>query len=75
VQQWGNGHSSLAAAVVMVALRVGGLFPGGADGRTAYTIAFCLLAPITAGTAAQALRMDRKAGDSARRAPVAATIG
>lgn len=61
--------AGLAIAVATVALRVGGLF---GDGRTAYTVAFCLLALIALGTAAGALRMDRHAGDSARRRPVAA---
>ena len=43
-----------------------------AAGLTAYTIAFCLLALIAAGTAAEALRMDRTAGDAARRQPTPA---
>ena len=64
----------LAIAVATVALRIGGAFGAG---LTAYTVAFCLLALIAAGTAAEALRMDRTAGDAARRqrtpAPAAAT--
>jgi EmrB/QacA subfamily drug resistance transporter len=64
----------LAIAVATVALRIGGIF---GTGLTAYTIAFCLLALIAAGTAVEALRMDRTAGDAARRqrtpAPAAAT--
>jgi MFS family permease len=64
----------LAIAVATVALRIGGAFGAG---LTAYTIAFCLLALIAAGTAVEALRMDRTAGDAARRqrapAPAAAT--
>jgi hypothetical protein len=54
----------LAIAVATVALRIGGVF---GTGLTAYTVAFCLLALIAAGTAAEALRMDRAAGDAARR--------
>ena len=64
----------LAIAVATVALRIGGAIGAG---LTAYTVAFCLLALIAAGTAAEALRMDRTAGDAARRqrtpAPAAAT--
>lgn len=56
--------AGLAIAVATVALRLGGLAGGG---LTAYTVAFCLLALIAVGTAAQALRMDRTAGDAARR--------
>ncbi len=63
----------LAIAVATVALRIGGVFGAG---LTAYTVAFCLLALIAAATAAAALRMDRTAGDAARRqrtpAPAAA---
>jgi hypothetical protein len=55
-----------------VALRIGGLFPGG-NGHTGYTVAFCLLALIAVGNTVEALRMDRAAGDSARRPPVAAS--
>jgi EmrB/QacA subfamily drug resistance transporter len=65
--------AGLAIAVATVALRIGGLFPGGA-GR-AYTVAFCLLALIAVGNMAEALRMDRAAGDSARRSQVAARTG
>jgi hypothetical protein len=73
-QQLGAG---LSIAVATIALRVGGLFPGGTGpggtaAHTAFAVAFCLLAAIAAGTAAQALRMDRRAGDSARRPRVAA---
>jgi EmrB/QacA subfamily drug resistance transporter len=64
----------LAIAVATVALRIGGVFGAG---LTAYTVAFCLLALIAAATAAGAFRMDRAAGDAARRqrtpAPAAAT--
>jgi MFS family permease len=67
--------AGLAIAVATVALRIGSLVSGDADGRAAYTVAFCLLALIAAGTTAEALRMDRAAGDSARRPPVAAAAG
>jgi MFS family permease len=62
--------AGLAIAVATVALRVGGLLPGAAGpdgGQTAYTVAFCLLALIALGTTVQALRMDPRAGDAARR--------
>jgi hypothetical protein len=65
--------AGLAIAVATVALRIGGLFPGG--GVSAYTVAFCLLALIAVGNTVEALRMDRTAGDSARRPPVAAPAG
>ena len=70
--------AGLAIAVATVALRIGGLFPGG-TGRggtysaSAYNVAFCLLALIAVGTAAEALRMDRRAGDSARRPALTVT--
>ena len=68
--------AGLAIAAATVALRLGGLFPGGTGlggyGKTAYTVAFCLLALIAVGNLAEALRMDQRAGDSARRPPVAA---
>jgi hypothetical protein len=56
--------AGLAIAVATVALRIGGVF---GTGLVPYTVAFCLLALIAAGTAVQALRMDRTAGDAARR--------
>jgi EmrB/QacA subfamily drug resistance transporter len=56
--------AGLAIAVATVALRAGGLAGGG---LTAYTLAFCLLALIAVGSAAQALRMDPAAGEAARR--------
>jgi hypothetical protein len=62
--------AGLAIAVATVALRVGGLLPGGAGPggeQTAYTVAFCLLALIALGTTVQALRMDPRSGDAARR--------
>jgi MFS family permease len=63
--------AGLAIAIATVALRIGGVV---GPGRTAYTVAFCLLALIAAGTVAEVLRMDRTAGDAARRprAPVSA---
>ncbi len=66
--------AGLAIAVATVALRAGGLLPGG-NGRTAYTVAFCLLALIALGNMAGALRMDRAAGDRARRPAVTAAAG
>jgi MFS family permease len=76
-QQLGAG---LAIAIATIALRAGGLFPGGTGpggtiAGTAFTVAFCLLAAIAVGTAAQALRMDRRAGESARRPRVPARAG
>ena len=62
--------AGLAIAIATVALRIGGLLPGAAapdGGQTAYTVAFCLLALIALGTTVQALRMDPRAGDAARR--------
>jgi EmrB/QacA subfamily drug resistance transporter len=72
--------AGLAIAVATIALRIGGLFPGGTGPggtttHTAFTVAFCLLALIGAGTAGQALRLDRRAGDAARRPPVPARAG
>ena len=62
--------AGLAIAVATVALRVGGAVTGGGDG--AFTVAFCLLALVAAGCAAEALRMDRQAGDAARNPRAAA---
>ena len=62
--------AGLAVAAATVALRVGDAVTGG--GQAAYTVAFCLLALIAAGCAAEALRMDRAAGDAARRPRAAA---
>jgi MFS family permease len=65
--------AGLSIAIATVALRIGGLAGGG---LVPYTVAFCLLALIAAGTAAEALRLDRTAGDAVRRsrtpAPAAA---
>jgi len=54
----------LAIAIATVALRIGGVVGAG---RTAYTVAFCLLALFAVGSMAGALHMDRTAGDAARR--------
>jgi hypothetical protein len=62
-----------------VALRIGGAVTGGGvaggAGQGAFTVAFCLLALIAVGSAAEALRMDRRAGDAARRPRAAAPAG
>ncbi|HEY2550918.1 MAG TPA: MFS transporter [Streptosporangiaceae bacterium] len=67
--------AGLAIAAATVALRVGG--PVGRllgatesrpDGRTAYTVAFCLLAVIALAAAAEAARLHPEAGDSVRQA-------
>jgi EmrB/QacA subfamily drug resistance transporter len=58
--------AGLAIAVATVALRVGGLFPGGQNGETAYTVAFCLLGAISLIAAAGALRLRPEAGEAAR---------
>jgi EmrB/QacA subfamily drug resistance transporter len=58
--------AGLAIAVATVALRVGGLFPGGRSGETAYTLAFCLLGAISLIAAAGALRLRPEAGEAAR---------
>jgi hypothetical protein len=56
--------AGLAVAAATVALRAGAAVAGG--GQAAYTLAFCLLALIAAGCAAEALRLDPRAGDAAR---------
>ena len=65
--------AGLSIAIATVALRIGGVI---GPGLTAYTVAFCLLALIAVGAVAEALRMDRTAGDAVRRsrtpAPTAA---
>jgi hypothetical protein len=48
-----------------VALRAGDAVTGGGQG--AFIVAFCLLALVAAGCAAEALRMDPAAGNAARR--------
>ena len=55
--------AGLAIAIATVALRIGGVI---GTGLTAYRVAFCLLALIAAAAAAEALYMDRTAGDAAR---------
>jgi MFS family permease len=78
--------AGLAIAVATVGLRIGGAVTGSVagsagaavsragagSGQGAFTVAFCLLALIAAGCAAEALRMDRQAGDAARRPRAAA---
>jgi MFS family permease len=65
--------AGLAIAASTVALRIGGALTGsggagaGGAGQGAFTVAFCLLALIAVGCAAEAMRMDRRAGDAARR--------
>jgi MFS family permease len=62
--------AGLAIAGATVALRAGDAVTGG--GQAAYTVAFCLLALVAAGCAAEALRMDPAAGNAARRPRAAA---
>jgi MFS family permease len=61
--------AGLAIAGATVALRAGDAVAGG---QAAFTIAFCLLALVAVGCAAEALRMDPAAGDAARRLRAAA---
>ena len=56
--------AGLAVAAATIALRAGAAVASG--GQAAYTVAFCLLALIAAGCAAEALRLDPRAGDAAR---------
>ncbi len=62
--------SGLAIAAATVALRLGGplgrLLPGTATGKTAYSVAFLLLALVAVVATAQAFRLHPHAGDSAR---------
>jgi MFS family permease len=62
--------AGLAIAGATVALRAGDAVTGG--GQSAYAVAFCLLAVVAVGCAAEALRLDPAAGDAARRARAAA---
>jgi EmrB/QacA subfamily drug resistance transporter len=57
--------AGLAIAGATVALRVGDAVTSG--GQAAFTVAFCLLALVAVGCAGEALRLDRTAGDAARR--------
>jgi hypothetical protein len=64
--------AGLAIAASTVGLRIGGAITGGGTGaggpgQGAFTVAFCLLALIAVGCAVEALRMDRRAGEAARR--------
>jgi MFS family permease len=74
--------AGLAVAAATVALRVGGpiarllgLAPAHSPGRTAYTVAFCLLAVIALAAAAEAARLHPGAGDSVRQARPAVDRG
>jgi EmrB/QacA subfamily drug resistance transporter len=62
--------SGLAIAAATIALRVGGplgrMLPATATGKTAYTVAFLLLALVALAATTQALRLHPHAGDSAR---------
>ncbi len=58
----------LAVAGATVALRVGDLITGGA-GRTAYAVAFVLVALFAIGATVQATRMDPQAGNAIRTQP------
>jgi len=62
--------AGLAIAGATVALRVGDAVTTG--GHAAYTVAFCLMALVAAGCAAEALRLDPAAGNAARRVRAAA---
>ena len=65
--------AGLAIAASTVALRIGGAVTGsggaaaGGAGQGAFTVAFSLLALIAVGCAAEAMRMDPRAGEAARR--------
>ncbi len=62
--------SGLSIAAATIALRLGGplgrLLPGTATGKTAYTIAFLLLALVAVAATLQALRLHPQAGEIAR---------
>ena len=62
--------AGLAIAGATVALRVGDAVTTG--GHAAYTVAFCLMALVAAGCAAEALRLDPTAGNAARQVRAAA---
>jgi EmrB/QacA subfamily drug resistance transporter len=67
VQQLGSG---LGIAAATVALRAGGpigdLLPGHADPRTAYSVAFAVVAVVALGATVLATTLDRTAGDAVR---------
>jgi EmrB/QacA subfamily drug resistance transporter len=71
--------AGLAIAAATVALRAGGAVtgavPGTSTGQEAFTVAFCLLAFVSLGCVAGALRMARGAGDVARQPRAAAAAG
>jgi EmrB/QacA subfamily drug resistance transporter len=58
--------AGLAVALATVALRIGSLFPGAANGTKPYTVAFCLLAGISLVATVEALWLRPGAGDVAR---------
>jgi MFS family permease len=68
--------AGLAIAAATVALRAGGALtgsvPGTSGGQAAFTVAFCLLAFVSLGCVAGALRMARDAGNVARQPRAAA---
>jgi MFS family permease len=70
VQQLSIG---LGVAAATIALRlgdpIGRLLPGGATTKTAYTVAFVLIALLPLGAAAGVTRLHRDAGSAARTAP------
>ena len=63
----------LGVAAATIALRlgdpIGRLLPGGATAKTAYTVAFVLIALLPLGAAAGVARLHRDAGSAARTAP------
>jgi EmrB/QacA subfamily drug resistance transporter len=67
----------LGVAAATIALRLGGpigrLLPGAATTRTAYTVAFVLIALLPLGTTLGIARLHRDAGSAARTAPAAAS--
>ena len=63
--------AGLAIAIATVALRIGGV---AGSGTAPFTVAFGLLALIAAAAAAATLRMNRTAGDAARRSRAPAPV-
>ncbi|MBS2538923.1 MFS transporter [Catenulispora sp. NF23] len=70
--------AGLAIAVSAIALRAGGplghLLPGTPDARTAYTVAFLILAVISVCVTGTALRLHPDAGNRVRRAQTAVAV-
>jgi MFS family permease len=64
----------LGVAAATIAVRLGGpigrIVPGGATSKTAYTVAFVLIALLPLGAALGVARLPRDAGSAARTAPV-----